>query len=55
MNPTQISEVMIRNDLPIQVSHQVDTLPMLILQLRTHASQVLLMWAYMQGRFEKNL
>lgn len=46
---------MIQNELSIKMSNQIDTLPMLILQLRTHASQVLLMWAYMQGRFEKNL
>lgn len=46
---------MIQNELSIKMSNQIDTLPMLILQLRTHASQVLLMWAYMQGRFEKTL
>lgn len=46
---------MIQNDFPVKISNQVEALPMLILQLTTHASQVLLMWTYMQGRFEKNL
>lgn len=45
----QIS-VVIQNNLPIKCLIKV-TLPMLILQLRTYARQVLILGAYMQGRF----